>query len=296
MSVGVVLLDFNQSEVTVRCLESIAENNVIPDHVVVVENGTKRISRDKISALRDTLQITLLRPGRNLGCAGGRNLALNYLASNTNLSRYMVIDNDTVLPKEFFQRLAEVNMDALDVVAPVILPLQEGSAWTGGTLSRNGDPAVRRTVPEPDSDPIVVDWAPGACLIMRPESWETVGEFDEWMDFYFEDTDWCVRLGQHGGNVVVRPELRIEHEKHHSLGGKGSPERTRFWARNGTVFHAHSVKAGNVTTAKWTVTELLKSTREIVTGDVRTGRKRVRGVVEGIIETVSRAKDATVSR
>jgi GT2 family glycosyltransferase len=246
--------------------------------------------------LREVLQITLLRPGRNLGCAGGRNLALNYLASNTDLSQYVVLDNDTILPEEFFCRLADLDMDPLEVVAPVILSLHDGGVWTGGTLSSDGEPAVRRVVPEPDSDPVAVDWAPGACLVMRTEAWDTVGEFDEWMDFYFEDTDWCVKLGQNGGNVVVRPELRIEHEKHHSLGGKASPERTRFWARNGTVFRAHSVNTGGISTAKWTVVELLRSADDLVTGDVRTARGRVKGLTEGVIETVKRKKAATASR
>lgn len=295
-SVGVVILDYNQPDITVRCLESIVENDVIPDHVVVVENGTELIPRDQIHALRETLQITILRPMRNLGCAGGRNLGLNYLAANTDLARYMVLDNDTILPEDFYRRLGDFDMDPLEVIAPVILPLHDGSAWSGGTLSSNGQPTVRRKVPESQSDPVVVDWAPGACLIMRTEAWETVGEFDDWMDFYYEDTDWCVRLSQYGGNVVVRPDLRIDHEKHQSLGGKGSPERVRFWTRNGTVFRAHSVDVGKVPMVRWTVTELLKSVGDLATGDLKLAYERVRGLAEGVTEAMNREKYGTGSR
>jgi len=83
------------------------------------------------------------------------------------------------------------------------------------------------------SDAQVIDWAPGACLVMHRETWRLAGRFDEWLSFLFEDIEWCHRLASRGGRVLIVPTVRIHHEPHQSLGGRWSPERTRYWHEMG---------------------------------------------------------------
>lgn len=289
MSVGVVLLDLNQSETTVRCLESLAAGTVCPSTVVLVENGDRYVSREELDELRQTLDIVVLRPTENLGCAGGRNLGLNYLAANTGVSTCMILDNDTVVPESFIATIEETPFDDHEVVAPVIENLNDETVWSsGGAVEPDGTIDQFTCAPDADAEPFSVDWSPGACLIMRKDTWEEVGEFDRWMNFLFEDIEWCLRVAEVGGDVVVHPNLVLQHEAHQTLGGKISPARTRYWARNGTVFRLDTLGTDRSVTFEWLSRQLTLALREFATGRLSYSRARFRGVVEGLTESVRR--------
>ena len=56
-----------------------------------------------------------------------------------------------------------------------------------------------------------VDWIIGACMIVRREAVDKVGLMDERFFLYFEDTDWCYRMKQHGRQVWYVPDSAMVH-------------------------------------------------------------------------------------
>ena len=56
-----------------------------------------------------------------------------------------------------------------------------------------------------------VDWIIGACMIVRREAVAEVGLMDERFFLYFEDTDWCYRMKQHGKQVWYVPQSEMVH-------------------------------------------------------------------------------------
>lgn len=56
-----------------------------------------------------------------------------------------------------------------------------------------------------------VDWALGACLLVRAEAIERVGLLDERYFLYFEDVDWCRRFWEAGEAVYYHPAVRLTH-------------------------------------------------------------------------------------
>ena len=75
--VAIVLLNWNQPEHTLACLRSLGELDYPNVSVTVVDNGSTDGSPDLIRA--QFPQVTLIENGRNLGFAGGNNLALRHL-------------------------------------------------------------------------------------------------------------------------------------------------------------------------------------------------------------------------
>ncbi len=65
-----------------------------------------------------------------------------------------------------------------------------------------------------------VDWVIGACLCARREAVERVGLMDEGFFLYYEDTDWCYRMWQHGWEVRYVPEAVVMHH-YQRAGGRG---------------------------------------------------------------------------
>lgn len=56
-----------------------------------------------------------------------------------------------------------------------------------------------------------VDWAHGAFLLVRRETWDAVGGFDEAMWLYAEDLDLCWRTRRAGWQVRYEPSARVLH-------------------------------------------------------------------------------------
>jgi GT2 family glycosyltransferase len=56
-----------------------------------------------------------------------------------------------------------------------------------------------------------VFWVSGACLLVRAESAQQTGLFDENIIIYYEDADWCYRMVEAGWKVVFYPHAEIIH-------------------------------------------------------------------------------------
>lgn len=286
--VGVVVLDLDQEHLTRRCVRSLARGSRVPDAIVVVENGRHQCALDGATDAPAVTTI-VLHPGWNLGCGGGRNLGLNYLARNTTIETLVVLDNDTIVAPDMIENLAGQAPKPFEAVAPVIYDLESGAVWsTGGTVDPDGGVRQLDEAPGNPDAQHMVDWAPGACLAFHRDTWALVGGFDTSLDFLFEDIEWCHRLRSAGGLVLVRPDLTVEHEPHQSLGGRWSPTRVRYWARNGTIFRVAVAKAGAGPTARWLAEESLLSLRDLALGRFPGSAARIVGLVQGGTETLRR--------
>jgi GT2 family glycosyltransferase len=66
---------------------------------------------------------------------------------------------------------------------------------------------------QPPSHPRAIDWALGACLLVRREAWDELGGFDEgFTRLYVEDIDLQWRAWQAGWEVWQTPAARARHE------------------------------------------------------------------------------------
>src|SRR6185369_15464024 len=65
-----------------------------------------------------------------------------------------------------------------------------------------------------------VDWIMGACMLVRAETIQDVGELDENYFFYSEETDWCFRIRKKNWKIWYITNAEIYH-----LGG-GSAKRS----------------------------------------------------------------------
>ncbi len=56
-----------------------------------------------------------------------------------------------------------------------------------------------------------VDWVTGAAMLARRAAVAEVGPMDEGFFLYYEDTDWCHRMHDHGWKVMLEPRARVTH-------------------------------------------------------------------------------------
>jgi len=76
-----------------------------------------------------------------------------------------------------------------------------------------GDVRLARLIDRLFARPVRVPWVAGSALLVRREAFEAVGGFDETFFLYFEDVDFCLRLGRQVGPVLYLPAPTVLHHR-----------------------------------------------------------------------------------
>ena len=241
--VSIILVLFNQVELSFACLCSIVETlreAPFGVEVVIADNA----STDATGALLDQVEgATVIRNRSNLHFLRAVNAAARQATGRT----ILLLNNDAqLLPGALASALRTLDGDpAIGAVGGrIILPdgtLQEAGSiiWRDGTCSgyaRGDDPMGADVMFQRD-----VDYCSGAFLLTPAALWRQMGGFDErFAPAYYEETDYCVRLWEGGYRVVYDPEAAILHYEFGSSTALG--DALRLQAANHAIFvaqHGH---------------------------------------------------------
>jgi GT2 family glycosyltransferase len=164
-------------------------------------------------------EVRILRPGRNLGFAGGANLGIA-----ESKGEIVLILNPDVVPEEgALDRLLEgfaKNPDAAGLAPRLLGPAGEPqAAWQLRKIPSAWEllthvfpvPGAWQKEPEPEAG-APVEQPAAAALALRREALETVGGFDPgFHPAWFEDVDLARRLRQAGLTIRYWPAARFRH-------------------------------------------------------------------------------------
>lgn len=208
---SIVLVLYNQAELTFHCLESLQRDAESPFELIILDNQ----STDATAALLDRLDgATVLRSPGNLHFLRGVNRAAK-VAKGEYL---LLLNNDArVLPGTLAAAMGCLDGDASIGAVGGPIALLDGTLQEAGSLvfrdgsclgyGRGRDPAEPEFCFQRE-----VDFCSGAFLMMRRSLWETLGGFDEaFAPAYYEEVDLCLRMWAEGYRVVYEPRAKIVH-------------------------------------------------------------------------------------
>jgi GT2 family glycosyltransferase len=238
MDATVTIVNYNTVDKLRDCLRSIAETtHGMAIETIVVDNGSKDGSVDMVR--REFPDVRLVATGENLGFGRAHNRAM---AIGTG-RHFIVLNPDTVVEANTFRRLIAFMDDTPDAGAcgPTIKDASGEFAHSGHrdfTLMHVAANAfnVRALLPSdaflrkhfgrwlgkvhsayhPHDALRQVDWIDGACLVVRRETYERVGGFDEKIFLNAEDWDWCYRIREAGWKIYHVPDVALQHIMHQS--------------------------------------------------------------------------------
>jgi GT2 family glycosyltransferase len=240
--VSIVVLTWNQRDLTLDCLTSLSEMDYPADklQIVVVDNG----SHDNTpTAVRERFpSVVVLENGDNLGFAEGNNVGIYHALKGT-AEYIMLLNNDTIVDKAMLRHLidfAEASSD-VGIVTPKIYYYDEperiwcaGAAinWrTAGTSRLQAEETDRQSKEAPQD----VDFASGCAICLKRSVVEQIGLLDDRFFIYYEETEWCVRAARVGWRIVYVPEARLWHRISSAM-GVSSPATEYYMNRNVILF------------------------------------------------------------
>jgi GT2 family glycosyltransferase len=216
--VAVILLTWNQKEMTLACLRSLAGMDYPNFGVVLVDNASEDGSAEAVE--RDYPEVTVIRNDKNLGVAGGRNVGLSHVLEKGADEFLLLLDNDTEVHPAFLTEMVRAGVEqpqAGILTGKIYFHDRPKVIWcAGGTLDLyrcdfrlTGHGETDQGQHDRLRD---VDHVAGCCQMIARPALDAIGLLDERFSPYFcEDTDWCARAVKAGFRVLYVPRARLWH-------------------------------------------------------------------------------------
>jgi GT2 family glycosyltransferase len=274
MKVAAVVLSWNGREDTLACLRSLEGQGA---DVIVVDNASEDGSAEAVSG------VELIRNERNLGYAGGMNVGIR-AALARDADAVLLLNNDVELEPGAVAALAAA-ADGAGAVCPLITFADDPErVWYAGASfdPRRGYNGRQRGFGEHASrftEPSRTDRACGAAMLLPRTALERVGELDEGLFAYQEDTDWSLRATETGLPLRVEPAARVRHKVSATTGGEGSPTALYYSVRNTLAVCEHHAPLSRLGTWRRRLVVLVAHAAQALLGRGR--RARLRGVRDG---------------
>jgi GT2 family glycosyltransferase len=233
-SVTVIVVTLNNLNLLRNCLASLYTQDYEAMEIIVVDNASDEDIKGMLA--EEFPEVRMVRLDKNHGFAGGNNRGIEIARG-----KYVaLINNDAVASPQWLScliRTAESDA-SIGAVASIVIdgnqPEVLDSCGVGISLDGMSRQAMRG-MPVPDlTQPKEVLLFSGCACLLKMESLEEVGLFDDDFFAYCEDTDLGLRLRRAGWQIVVAPGAYVTHF-YSMTGGKFSlqkiywVERNHFW-------------------------------------------------------------------
>jgi GT2 family glycosyltransferase len=228
--ISVVIVAYESGPALTRCLHSLDPEVDGKSEVIVVDNGD---GGPEIAEAQRMSFVRVLRPGENLGFAGGCNLGARHATTDA----LVFLNPDTVVaPGAIGALVARLDDPAVGITTarlrlfdrPELLNSAgnvlhvTGLAWAG----RYGEPAEQVTQEEE------VAYPTGAAMAMKTRLFWELGGFAEELFMYQDDLELAWRARLRGLRIVLVPNADVYHEYDYGR----NPTKHYFLERNRLVF------------------------------------------------------------
>ncbi len=259
---NIIILNYNNSEDTIECLDSILKSECLSFRVIVVDNASTDNSCEdllewfNINLTKKTFtyfvegnytskniemsDFVFIKSPENNGYAAGNNIALRVLQNLGSKEYVWILNNDTIVFPDTLRKLLDAmnklnHHSKVGFIGSHILyyddkSLSQSAGYFNKVLWKREEIVkdyrlMRNGIYE-------VDDLSGCSLFFSMNIIESIGLIPEEYFLYFEETDWIYNAKLCGFKHFVNTDSRICHKEARSTGGVHSPFVLYYMTRN----------------------------------------------------------------
>lgn len=180
------------------------------DEIIVVDNNSTDDSLATANSEYPTIKI--VRNAYNTGYATACNQGIQLSQGQF----VLLCNNDILLPNNVLEQLTHdfANYPKAGLIGGQLLAPDGHLSRSAGNItnfwSELGFKSKRKLVFDSQT-PTAVEALYGAFMALRKSILTETGGLDEDFFFYYEETEWCLRIGQKGWQILFDPQISIVH-------------------------------------------------------------------------------------
>ena len=221
--VHLIVLNWNDKELSGKCLSSIEKISYPNYKVLIVDNNSEDGSVDFFK--ENFSQYDILALESNLKYAGGNNAAVEYLKPKEE-DFLVFINNDTIVSSDFLDHLIEPFLNdpnCIITVPKILFAMDINKIWYAGGIvnmwkGKIDHIGIRNFDGPRYSFMMETDYATGCCLCINSADFKKLDYFDTMFNMYCEDVDLSIRAKKMNRKIVYSPKSIILHSVSQSLG------------------------------------------------------------------------------
>lgn len=251
MSTALVILNYNNWEDTIHCMESVEKYNTAPVKYIIVDNGSTR--KDCVLSLCGWMydffgencqfvtagqtpppklpRATLITSKANEGYARGNNIGIQYVKQSAEIVNVMILNNDVLFVEDIIPSLAYslVSLPDCAIVSPILYKkgMQEVD-YNCARLHKNEWKLIlsnfdmfsgllrdyhilRKEIGNELSEPIEIELPSGSCMLMSKDTVTRLHIFDPNTFLYFEEDIIYKKIQRLGLKNYLLPNMKCVH-------------------------------------------------------------------------------------
>ncbi len=241
---SIILVNYNNTNDTIRCLNSLKYQNYDDYEIIIVENCSNDDNKNLLSNFLTSIKkevkffnkIKIIFSNQNLGYGGGNNLGIRKSKGDI----ILLLNSDTVHSVSFLKTMNNFfeQYEFIHIAQPLIYYFKEkNKIWCNGYkfykyslfLNKNLNFIDRAVI----NKPYRIDIADGCAFFIKREVLKEIGLFENIFHIYGEMADMCYRARLNGyNNIYCNPLTEIYHD---TLPGFSDLQK-RYFFRNRMIF------------------------------------------------------------
>jgi len=221
--VHLIVLNWNDKEISKKCLSSIEKVSYSNYKVLIVDNNSQDGS---VQFFKEHFpQYDILALDKNLKYAGGNNAAVDYLKPEEE-DFLVFINNDTIVSSDFLDHLVAPflnDANCIITVPKILFAMDINKIWYAGGVVNMWKGSIDHIGIRDFDGPkysfvMETDYATGCCFCIKYDDFRRLKYFDTTFDMYCEDVDLSIRAKRMNRKIVYSAKSIILHSVSQSLG------------------------------------------------------------------------------
>lgn len=253
--VAIILLNFNQNEYSIKCLESILKSSYTDFKILFIDNGSEEKNYENLNKyLPVDIRIKQYRLTKNIGYVGGCNFGLRE-ADKLNAEYVLVMNNDTIIDENAIYELLKLCKNKKDkvVVTGKVYHYDEPNKLQDiGYIYRNSKALEYNKVGKDEIDVGQYDEVSERDMIddvfwlFSLNLYKKIGGYSPYFWFNAEQADFALRATKEGYKLLYTPDAKIWHKGSVSIGGRDRNPRLAYWHIQSTlIFRYRNLSRSN---------------------------------------------------
>ena len=219
--VSIIIPTKNNYRILKRCLNSIEKKtNYDNKEIIIVDNSSTDNATKKYYS---SLSHKIINYSENFNFSKMNNLAVK---SSSGQLLLFLNDDTQVLDSSWLDHLVSIAMqDDVGIVGPKLIFSDNTIQHAGVVFLKTGSgfhPLMRQVESSSGYHNILNSMrdysaVTGACLMIKKETFDKVGNFDNSFDVYYGDADLCLKVVNMGYRVIYTPFTKLLHEGSFSI-------------------------------------------------------------------------------